>query len=248
VIPHLGTVLPLLGKYWKPVGIAFAVGAILGFWLGWRIHRPVSIRETAAPAIALPSGAIIAERVPDAPLPPVAKEAAKHLGGKVARAGSVTIQARAVQAGMGEAGNTAGSNAGDVGSNPTAGNRPPSLLSTLSNSTQPQSLESGERDNLACSCEPVRVDWSLIGLPDGSSRMAFASDATILEASDTPAASTRYSRQTKWAVGGLVEFTSDGDRRYGAWVDRDLGPFRVGVEASHGRGGVAAELRAGITF
>src|SRR5690606_6105242 len=34
----------------------------------------------------------VAERVPDAPLPPVATEAARELGGTVARAGSVTVQ------------------------------------------------------------------------------------------------------------------------------------------------------------
>jgi hypothetical protein len=216
VIPHLGTVLPLLGKYWKPVGIAFAVGAVLGFWLGWRVNRPVSIRETAAPAVTLPSGAVIAERVPDKPLPPVAKEAAKALKGKPTRGGHVVVQ--------------------------------PALLSTPSNSTQPQSLESGERDNLACSCAPVRLDWALLDV-DGGQRMALqAFGGTITSAVDTPVGVTRFGRPKLWAAGGLVEFTSDGDKRYGLWLDRELGPFVLGVEASHGSTGIAGEIRAGIRF
>jgi hypothetical protein len=74
--------------------ICAAAGAIAGFLLAWWIWRPVSPIETAAPAVTLPSGAVVAERVPDAPLPPVAAEAARELRGEVARAGSVTVQPR----------------------------------------------------------------------------------------------------------------------------------------------------------
>src|SRR5690606_15693537 len=45
-----------------------------------------------APAIVLPSGAVVAARAPGADLPPVAAEAARELGGTVARAGTVVVQ------------------------------------------------------------------------------------------------------------------------------------------------------------
>jgi hypothetical protein len=209
MIPNLGTVLPLLGKYWKPVGIAFAVGAVLGFWLGWRVHRPVSIRETAAPQVTLPSGGIVAERTPGKPLPPIAKEAARELKGKPTRGGHVTVQPRTSDAAPSEM--------------PVAGSAGPASL---------------------CSCAPVRVDWSLIGLPDGSSRMAFASDATILQAIDIPVDSASYGKPKPWAVG--VSYSTE--RTWGGWVTRDAGPFTFGVEVENGRDGLAAEAMVGIRF
>lgn len=68
--------------------------ALLGAALTWWLLRDVPAAETAAPRVDLPSGAVVAERIPDAPLPPVAAEAARELGGTVARAGSVVVEPR----------------------------------------------------------------------------------------------------------------------------------------------------------
>jgi hypothetical protein len=200
------------------------VGLVAGLIIGWLLWRPVSIRETPAPSITLPSGTVIAERVPDAQLPPMSQEAAKAVKGKVQRAGHVTVKPRDL-----------------------------STISTPANSGsrdgeaqyEPSSYGTG-RPASTCSCEPVRVDWSLIGLKDGSSRMAFATDdGAIIKAVDIPVSSTRFSKPKRWAVGATYSLDRSGRKAYGAFVDRDLGPFRLGVEADQ-RGSVVA--RVGVRF
>ena len=66
------------------------VGA--GFLVGKCAYKPVSIRETAAPEIQLPSGGIIAERSPEAAPPPIVAEASKAVGGKPVRAGTLVVK------------------------------------------------------------------------------------------------------------------------------------------------------------
>lgn len=202
--------------------ICAGAGALAGFLLAWWIWRDVPVVEPYAPAMTLPSGAVVAERVPDAPLPPVAREAARELGGTVARAGSVTIQPRAVQAGVGESGKSA-STAGDVGSNPTAGNRPPSV----------------------CACDPITLDWTLTSLRDGSSRMSwYTDDGEITEAVDTPVSGVSVRRERPWAAGVSYSMDMSQRRAAGLWVDRDVGRLRLGLELSQRDGGTAT-LRAG---
>lgn len=72
---------------------SFLIGAVVGAALVFMLLRPVApVPEPPAPAIDLPSGGIVAEVAPGAPLPDVAKEAARELGGTVARAGHVVVQ------------------------------------------------------------------------------------------------------------------------------------------------------------
>lgn len=71
-------------------GIFLIIGGIIGFKLA--PDQPKVVTESHAPAIQLPSGGYVAERVPDAPVPPSIKKAAKEAGGRVARAGSVTVK------------------------------------------------------------------------------------------------------------------------------------------------------------
>lgn len=209
----------------KRDAICAGAGAIAGFLLAWWIWREAPVVEGPAPAIELPSGAVVAERVPDAPLPPVAREAARELRGEVARAGSVTIQPRAVQAGVGESGQSAGSDAGDVGSNPTAGNRPPSV----------------------CVCDPITLDWTLTSLRDGSSRMSwYTDDGEITEAVDIPVAPVRMRRDRPWAAGASW---TPGKREYGLWATRDVGPLVIGAEVQQReREGLVGMLKAGWRF
>lgn len=170
---------------------------LAGFLLAWWIHRPVSVRETAAPAITLPSGGVVAPRIePPAELPKVAKEAAKATGGKPARVGHVTVQPN---------------------SNPLE--HAESVLK-----------ESGESFN--CTCEPVRVDWSLIEAKDGF-RMAFDTPSgVIIDSSDRPLIPIGSRPEPRWSV--LGGYSPDG---YLAGATRRLGRLPVEV------GGVAVKFR-----
>lgn len=201
--------------------VSLLAGLLLGRWL-W---HPTPFEEPHAPAIYLPDGGVVAERVPEAPLPPVAQEAARELGGAVARAGSVTIQPRAVQAGVGESGQSAGSDAGDGGSNPPAGNRPPSV----------------------CLCDPITLDWTLTSLRDGSSRMSwYTDDGAITGATDIPVSSVSVRRDRPWAAG--VSWTP-GRREYGLWASRDVGRLVIGAEVQQReREGLVGMLRLGVRF
>ena len=177
---------------------------VVGILIGWWIHRPVSIRETPAPAMALPSGGVVAPRMePPAQLPVVAKEAAKATGGKPVRVGHVTVQ-------------------------------PTNQILT-------------ETELVDCTCDPVRIDWSLIEAKDGF-RMAFDTPSgVIVDSSDRPLTGIKRHSPKPWAVGGTVSLDRSGRKHYGVFLDRDLGPFRLGVEASQQEGGTVT-LRAGIKF
>lgn len=189
--------------------------ALLGFLLAWWILRDVPVVEPYAPAVTLPSGAVVAERVPDAPLPPVAREAARELGGTIARAGSVTVQPRTPDAAPSET--------------PAAGSAVPAA-------------------SCLCKPAPVRFDWSLIGLDDGTYRMAVDSpDGTITSATDIPVSGVSVRRERPWAAGVSYSMDMSQRRAAGLWVDRDVGRVRLGLEISQRDGGTAT-LRAGIRF
>lgn len=78
----------------KSHAIVAAVFLLIGGVIGFKLapDQPKVMSESHAPAIQLPSGALVAERVPDAPVPQSIKKAAKEVGGRVARAGSVTVK------------------------------------------------------------------------------------------------------------------------------------------------------------
>jgi hypothetical protein len=71
-------------------GVFLIIGGIIGFKLA--PDQPKIMAESAAPAIQLPSGGYVAERVPDAPVPQSMKKAAKEAGGRVVRAGNVKVK------------------------------------------------------------------------------------------------------------------------------------------------------------
>lgn len=104
---------------------------------------------------------------------------------------------------------------------------------------------------VSMSCQPVHVDLSLVKLPDGSERVvASAKGGDILNAIDMPVVSLTQSAQPKWAAGALYDVAH---RRYGGFLDRDLGPFRVGVEVMESRNyptdyGYTAAVKVGLRF
>ena len=101
---------------------------------------------------------------------------------------------------------------------------------------------------------PVTVDLSLVRMPDQTRRVIASSpDGEVIGGVDIPVEAAPPVRSLKWAGGGLW---NPSDRTWGAWVQRDLGPAVVGVDAFQVRdpvtvgGGTrwAAHLRLGLRF
>jgi hypothetical protein len=76
-------------------------------------------------------------------------------------------------------------------------------------------------------CAPVHIDLGLVRMPDSTHRVIATSDGQILQSVDIPVDSPAVQRQLKWAIGAAYDAVN---KRYGGFIDRDLGPFRFGVE------------------
>lgn len=86
-------------------------------------------------------------------------------------------------------------------------------------------------------------------MPDQTRRVVASSmDGDILGGIDIPIEVTRFQSARQWAAGATMAMTTDGRRELGAFVDRDLGPLRLGVELQQRREGWAVVLRAGWRF
>jgi hypothetical protein len=101
-------------------------------------------------------------------------------------------------------------------------------------------------------CPPVRVGLSLVRMPDQTRRVVASSpDGRVVAGVDIPVdTAPAPARPLRWAAGGLYNPT---DRTYGAFIDRDLGPLRVGAELFQVRSAVygvtwAGHVRLGIRF
>ena len=101
---------------------------------------------------------------------------------------------------------------------------------------------------------PVTVDLTLVRLPDQTRRVILSSqDGEVVAAEDIPVETARPVRTMRWAAGGLW---NPSDRTWGGWLQRDLGPAVVGLDAYQVRepvtvgGGTrwAAQVRLGIRF
>ena len=95
-------------------------------------------------------------------------------------------------------------------------------------------------------CPPVKVDLSLVRLPDESRRViASSSNGEIVGGVDIPVESARVYKELKWAAGVTVNPL---DSTLGGFLDRDLGPFRLGAEVNQIKDGIDARLKAGMRF
>ncbi len=101
-------------------------------------------------------------------------------------------------------------------------------------------------------CPPVRVDLSLVRMPDLTRRVIASSpDGQVVGGVDIPVEAARPVRTLKWAAGGSWD---PANKTYGGWLERDLGPLRLGAdlhqvrEPAGGRVTWAGMVRAGIRF
>jgi hypothetical protein len=98
----------------------------------------------------------------------------------------------------------------------------------------------------ACSCAPVTVDFGLVRMPDDTRRVvATSQDGEVVGGIDIPVASAQPARVLRWAAGVAYEPRR---REYGAFIDRDLGPLRLGVQVERRNGSTATWVRAGIRW
>lgn len=96
-------------------------------------------------------------------------------------------------------------------------------------------------------CPPTTVDMTLVRAPDGSQRVITSSpDGPVIGGVDIPVVPAGAVRNLSWAAG--VSYAPQ-HRGFGGWLDRDMGPFRVGVELTQDRMD-ALEVRAklGVRF
>ncbi len=96
-------------------------------------------------------------------------------------------------------------------------------------------------------CPPVNLDIGLVKMPDETRRVVVhSSDGEVLGGVDIPIQATEQVKQLKWAAGALY---APQEEAYGAFLDRDIGPLRVGAELMQSREhGVSGIIRVGIRF
>jgi hypothetical protein len=103
-------------------------------------------------------------------------------------------------------------------------------------------------------CPPVRVDLTLVRMPDQSRRVVASSpDGQVIGGVDIPVEAATPQRVMKWAAGPSW---NPADRTFGAWIERDAGFLRLGADlyqvreplAAGGRVTWTGFIRAGIRF
>lgn len=84
-----------------------------------------------------------------------------------------------------------------------------------------------------CSCDQVTVNTMLVRESGGGQRLVVSSpDGEVVRAVDSPLEPLQIQRPALWAIGGTYGTGS----RAGAFVDRDVGPFRLGAEIDQAAG------------
>lgn len=101
---------------------------------------------------------------------------------------------------------------------------------------------------LAPACPPITLDLGLVRLADQTQRVvARSADGILLGGLDIPVQAPALPWSPKWAAGAIYR---PQDRAYGGFIERDLGPFRVGADVTqaHDGIGISAAIRVGVRF
>lgn len=96
-------------------------------------------------------------------------------------------------------------------------------------------------------CPPINVDMSIVENSKGEQRAVISSpDGTVVSGSDTPVINLNLKapKELKWAAGASY----NSDRKYGVWIDRDVGLFRIGAEIVKTNEDTLYIVKAGIRF
>ena len=93
-------------------------------------------------------------------------------------------------------------------------------------------------------CDPVQLDLSLVRIGDGRRVVASSPNGEIISALDMPIVAALMPAPARpWAAGGSYDPVQ---RRYGAWIERDIARLRVGADVMQGETGqLTAMVRVG---
>lgn len=182
-----------------------AIGISLGLGIGWKLWSPERGPKVETPALAVvqADGSQILERKPDAAAKP-----AQHLptGAKLERVVQVTVQPHLP------------------------------VVDPVSPLPSGSGVSGGgdqftREDNLVPArppCPPVRVDLSLVRMPDETRRVIASSpDGQVVGGVDIPLEASAPQRTLKWAAGAEYAVNSWGNTK-SLVVHRDMGFLRVG--------------------
>lgn len=96
------------------------------------------------------------------------------------------------------------------------------------------------------SCPSLDMEITLVELPDETRRVILRSEqGEVLNAVDIPVSSAKPYKELKWAAGLTA---NPMDKTLGGFIDRDMGPFRLGAELNQIRDGFDLRLKAGVRF
>lgn len=93
-------------------------------------------------------------------------------------------------------------------------------------------------------CHALTVRLDLVDKDKGQRVIASSPDGEIVGGIDIPSVPLEVHRKMPWAAGVTYASDRNGDNVIGGFVDRDFGPFRLGVEADQD----AIRVRAGVRF
>lgn len=93
-------------------------------------------------------------------------------------------------------------------------------------------------------CPALTVRLDLVGEYDGRRVVASSPDGDIVGGIDIPVEKWVKRNENLWAAGITYGSDRTGAKAIGAFIDRDLGPFRIGIEADQD----SARIRAGLRF
>lgn len=93
-------------------------------------------------------------------------------------------------------------------------------------------------------CPALTVRLDVVRQDDGRRVIASSPDGEIVGGIDIPVEPMVTPKQTPWAAGVTYGRDRDGNEAFGAFIDRDAGPFRVGIEADQD----TIRARAGLRF
>lgn len=204
------------------IGIVIIVTIVL-CWQMWKPEQPVP--ETYKPPVTLSDGSQQLERKPD---PDAKPAAAIPKGSKLIRKVTVTVQAK----------NPIQTVSGTV------------TVETVQETKSMKAMSPAPVAVAENPCPPVTVDLSVVENEDETtSVIASSPDGTILGGVDVPVKNAApIAEQPKWAAG----IVGDPVRQLGGvFLDRDLGPFRLGAQVNQRDEGHIPDqfwLKVGIRF
>lgn len=213
--------LQILRKYWP-----ILISVIVTLALSWQLWKPeLPVPEVSKPEVKQDDGSIIVEKKPDAAAKTTVKIPKKST---VERIIKFTVQAK------------------------TPVSTITGKVEVTERATQEVMSKASMQDTspeATLICPPVDVEMVLVRNEDETRSVIIKSDGTIINALDIPVeAAKRIESQPVWAVGAVIDPFK---QTFGAFVDRDLGFARLGLQLNQrSQGDIPNEVwvKAGIRF